>query len=94
MELRFVWNIEKARTNLRKHEVSFEEATTVFRDPLEIMSPDIQHSLEEARWTSIGMSVRHRLLVVFYIQHGATIRIISARLPTIPERTKYEEGQS
>lgn len=85
--------MEKARTNLSKHEVSFEEATSVFRDPLEIMSPDVQHSIEEARWTSIGMSEGHRLLVVFYTQHGATIRIISARLPTIQERTKYEEGQ-
>ena len=94
MALRFEWDADKARANLAKHGVSFEEATTVFQDPLEVMSRDLQHSAHEERWGSIGMSLGHRLLAVFYIQHGATIRIVSARLPTIQERKAYEEAES
>jgi uncharacterized protein len=92
--LLFEWDANKAKDNITRHRVSFEEAATVFRDPLELMSPDTQHSVTEERWISIGMSDAYRLLVVFYTQHGATIRIISARLPTIQERKAYEEGEA
>lgn len=93
MELRFEWDQDKAHANVEKHGVRFEEACTVFRDPLELMTPDLPHSIDEERWFSIARSEEQRLLVGFYIQHGATIRIISARLPTSRERRKYEEAE-
>jgi len=90
--LRFEWDSEKASDNLSKHGVSFEEAATVFRDPLSATGPDPDHSVGEERFVTFGVSTNGRLLVVGHIEHGDIIRIITAR-PAIPgERKLYEEG--
>jgi len=90
--LRFEWDPEKASDNLSKHGVSFEEAATVFRDPLSATGPDPDHSAGEERFVTFGVSTNGRLLVVGHIEHGDIIRIITAR-PAIPgERKLYEEG--
>jgi uncharacterized DUF497 family protein len=86
------WNPEKARSNLRKHGVSFEEAAWVFRDVLSVTISDPLHSAEESRFVTIGRSARHRILVVVNSEVGETIRVISARLATRRERREYEEG--
>ena len=90
--MRFEWDPEKASDNLSKHGVSFEEAATVFRDPLSATGPDPDHSAGEERFVTFGVSTNGRLLVVGHIEHGDIIRIITAR-PAIPgERKLYEEG--
>jgi uncharacterized DUF497 family protein len=90
--LRFEWDSGKASENLSKHGVSFEEAATVFRDPLSATGPDPDHSVGEERFVTFGVSTNGRLLVVGHIEHGDIIRIITAR-PAIPgERKLYEEG--
>ena len=76
--------------NQKKHDISFEEAATIFTDPLELMIDDPEHSDNEHRFISIGESFRRRLLVVSYAERGDTIRIISARKPTTRERRTYE----
>jgi uncharacterized protein len=85
------WDESKNLLNQKKHGVSFEEAATVFADPLEIMIDDPDHALEEQRFISIGKSFRWRLLVVSYTERDDRIRIISARKPTRYERRGYEE---
>ncbi|RMF86008.1 MAG: BrnT family toxin [Nitrospinota bacterium] len=92
MGLTFAWDEKKAAENWRKHRVSFEEAATVFGDPLSLTIPDPLHSVGEERFVIIGRSYRHRTLVVVHIERGDTIRIISARLATRRERRTYEEG--
>jgi uncharacterized DUF497 family protein len=93
MSLQFEWDKRKATTNLRKHSVSFDEATTVFDDPLASIFDDEDHSAEEAREIIIGHSVLHRLLVVCYIERKEdVIRIFSARAATKREQTDYEEN--
>ncbi len=90
--MRFEWDSGKASENLSKHGVSFEEAATVFRDPLSATGPDPDHSVGEERFVTFGVSTNGRLLVVGHIEHGDIIRIITAR-PAIPgERKLYEEG--
>ena len=89
----FDWDPEKARKNLAKHGVSFEEAMTVFLDPLAGTTPDPVHSDEEERWYTVGMSGRGRLAVVWHAERGDNVRIIGARLPRPTERRRYEEGQ-
>lgn len=91
MALNFEWDAEKASANLRKHGVTFEEATTVFGDPLSITIPDPDHSELETRFIDLGRSHHGRLLVVAYAERGETIRIISARQATRGEKSKYEE---
>lgn len=91
MALEFEWDEAKAERNLKDHEVSFDEATTVFRDTLSITTADPDHSESENRFIDIGMSHLGRLLVVSYTDHQDRIRIISARLPTRAERKSYEE---
>ena len=86
------WSPEKARSNLRKHGVTFEEAASVFQDVLSVTISDPLHSTEESRFVTIGRSNRDRTLVVVHSDLGETIRIISARLATRHERRKYEEG--
>jgi len=86
------WDEEKARDNLNKHGVSFEEAATVFGDPLSLTIDDPLHSVEESRFVIIGRSIRQRLLVVVHTERGDQIRIISARPSTRRERRSYEEG--
>lgn len=85
------WDEEKNRINQRDHRVSFEEAATIFGDPLEITIDDPDHSRFESRFISIGESSNGRLLVVAYTERGDTIRLISARKPTRRERKIYEE---
>lgn len=90
--MEFEWDRRKAERNLRKHGVSFEEAVSVFTDPEELMIDDPDHSLEEERFVSVGMSVLGRLLVVGYTERGSKIRLIFARRATMPERFDYEEA--
>lgn len=92
MGLEFEWDAAKARKNADKHGVSFEEASSVFRDPLALSIPDPLHSEEEDRFITLGESHRRRLLVVVSTDRGDTIRIISARVATRRERKDYEEG--
>ncbi len=93
--LSFEWDFDKAQANLKKHKVSFEEAATVFEDPLaEIYSDDV-HSLDETRELILGHSNQNRLVFVSYTERGRDrVRIISARLPTKRERRFYEESQN
>jgi uncharacterized DUF497 family protein len=91
MALEFEWDPAKAEANLKDHGVSFDEATTVFRDTLSITITDPDHSDSEDRFIDIGMSHRMQLLVVSYTERQDKIRIISARQPTRAERKSYEE---
>ncbi len=94
MALTFEWDEDKARANLKKHRVSFEEATSVFSDPLGMALPDDDHSVEELREIVIGHSIRKRVLLVSYTERGRhRVRIISARIATRHERKDYEENQ-
>jgi len=88
--MKFTWDPEKEKENQRKHGVSFEEATTVFSDPLAgtILDPD--HSIEESRFLTIGHSSNNRLIVVSHTEEGDNFRIISAREATTHERKSYE----
>ena len=88
----FEWNPEKAVSNFAKHNVSFEEASTVFGDPLSETFDDPDHSFEEQRFIIIGHSENGRLLFVSHTDDGKTVRIISAREVTSAERNQYEEG--
>jgi len=90
--VRFEWDHPKAARNLRQHGVSFEEAATVFRDPLSVMGADPDHSVDEERFVTFGVSAAGRYLVVATTDRGDTIRIISARPMTAGERAIYEEG--
>lgn len=92
MKRNFEWDEEKARKNLQKHGVSFEEAETVFDDPLAITKGDPRHSFDEERLINIGASVKNRVLVVVYTERGENVRIINSRKATANERMKYEEG--
>jgi uncharacterized protein len=92
MAFRFHWDPAKARANLREHGVSFEEAATVFGDPLSLTIVDSAHSSPaEARYLILGQSTSARLLVVAHTESGDDIRLISARLATRRERRDYEE---
>jgi hypothetical protein len=87
----FDWDPEKAESNLRKHGVSFEEASTVFGDPLALLMTDPDHSAKEERYILLGMSLRQRLMVMTFAERPPMTRIISARMATRTERRKYEE---
>jgi uncharacterized protein len=82
---------DKAASNLSNHSVSFDEAITVFDDPLSSTLDDDQHSLDERRFITVGMSTRHRILFVVYTESTSAIRLIGARLATTAERRQYEE---
>jgi uncharacterized protein len=86
-----VWDPAKARVNKEKHGIEFEEAATIFRDPLLLIMPDPEHSQEEERWIALGRSVRQLLLVVVHTEDERTIRIISARRAAPRERRQYEQ---
>ena len=88
----YEWDPEKAKRNLREHGVSFEEAATVFLDPLAMTYPDPDHSNEEDREITIGYSTNQRLLFVSHVQRRNRTRIISAREVTRRERKQHEEG--
>ena len=89
--MQFEWNTEKAKANLKNHKVSFDEAETVFDDPLFVIFADPDHSFEENRFIIMGESNQNRLLVVSYTECPPATRLISAREATRPERKKYEE---
>ena len=90
--MRFVWDSAKAAANLKKHSVSFEEASTALFDPLAATGADPDQSVGESRWITFGVSGAGRLLVVAHSDEGDIIRIISAREATRSERKLYEEG--
>lgn len=90
--IEFEWNPDKAALNLEKHGVSFQEAATVFNDPLSVTFPDPDHSIGESRYIIIGVSQLGRLLVIAHTDRGEKVRIISARQVTSQERRFYEEG--
>ncbi len=91
MSLTFEWHEDKAKENLRKHKVSFEEAKTVFNDSLSITIVDPEHSADEVRYIDIGLSAKGQVLVVVYTERGSNIRIISCRKATKSERRIYEQ---
>lgn len=93
----FDWDDSKAAANLQKHSVEFAEAMTVLADPLSLTRFDDEHSEDEERWITLGMSIKSRLLVVVhtFVETGpnaALIRVISARLATRNERVQYEDN--
>ena len=88
--MKFEWNREKAESNQKKHKVSFDEAQTVFDDPLFVVAADPDHSVEENRFIIMGESKQQRLLVVSYTERPLAKRLISARKATRLERKKYE----
>lgn len=88
----FEWDPKKAELSLRKHGVEFDEASTVFGDPLALLMPDPDHSVGEMRYILLGMSSQQRLLVVAFAERPPRTRLISARRATKQERRKYEEG--
>jgi len=90
--MRFAWDEKKAASNLVKHGISFEEAQTVFGDPLSDTFPDPDHSLEEHRFIITGSAESGKILVVAHTDEGELVRIISAREATHGERKSYEEN--
>ncbi len=90
--MKFEWDPNKADGNVSKHGVSFDEAATVFDDPLYLDFFDPDHSYSEHRYIIIGASSNNRLLIVSYIERGERVRLISAREATPRERKDYEEG--
>ena len=88
----YEWHAAKAKANLQKHGVSFDDAATVFLDPLALTYPDPYHSGEEEREITIGRTAGHRVVFVSHCQRGNRLRIISARRATRSERSQYEEG--
>ena len=97
MEILFEWDASKARSNFQKHDIHFDEAKTIFNDPLLLTYPDDIHSDEEERFISIGYSYRNRILLVVHTEHqeiadGFIVRIISCRRATNTECRFYEEA--
>ncbi len=92
--LRFEWDAPKEAANRAKHKVSFEEASTVFGDPLGRITDDPRHSEDEERFVLLGQSEKRRLLVVMFTERGEAIHLISARKATRRERRGYEESES
>ncbi|GAB6162196.1 BrnT family toxin [Desulfothermus naphthae] len=96
MRYYFEWNPQKAKTNLKKHKVSFERACTVFKDPNALSIYDEEHSEKEDRWITLGMDINGTLLVVVHTfeqldENTCKIRIISARKATKKETKQYNE---
>ena len=87
----FEWDREKAAANLEKHDVSFEEASTAFGDPLSVSIGDPGHSRDEERFLLLGLTFTGRLVVVSHTDRGERIRLISARLASRRERRVYEQ---
>jgi uncharacterized DUF497 family protein len=92
MSLEFEWDEDKAASNEKKHRISFEEAATVFADPLAAIFHDEVHSDQEQREIIVGHSAKNRLLLVSFTERAQAIRIISARQATKKERRDYEEN--
>jgi uncharacterized protein len=87
--LRFSWDAKKA-----EHRVSFQEALTVFADPLALIFADEEHSSDETREIIVGYTSKRRLVMVYFTERGQTLRIFSARRATRRERREYEEARS
>ena len=95
MSVKFEWDDGKAKANLRKHQVGFDEACTVFGDPLAKIFSDEEHSGAEIREIIVGNSGLSRLLLVSFTERDRdVVRIISARVATRNERKTYEENQA
>jgi hypothetical protein len=92
MKLEFEWDEAKARENLKKHKVSFDEGKTIFNAPFLLTFPDINTSDAEERYVNIGLSIRDRVLVLIHTERQGRIRIISCRKASARERRHYEEG--
>jgi len=97
MQYNFEWDPVKAKSNIKKHRISFEEASEVFLDPLQLSMPDVDHSEQEERWITLGNTKAHKLRLVVhtfiaYHQDQVTVRIISARPATRHEQTQYEDS--
>jgi uncharacterized protein len=90
--IKIVWSEKKNRQNIRKHKVDFNEAKSIFDDPLQISINDPDHSFDEYRFITIGMIENNRLVIVAHTFRDDKIRIITARKPTRGERKNYEEG--
>ncbi len=90
--LKFEWHPVKAASNLKKHRVSFEEASSIFNDKMRVEVPDQWHSDDEQRYLGIGRSTKGRILSIYYTFRTERIRIISARLAIRWERDEYETG--
>ncbi len=90
--MQYEWDSNKASANLSKHGVSFEEAKTVFNDPLYVDFYDPDHSYSEHRYILVGESAQGRLLFIAYMEHDKIIRLISAREATSSERKAYEQS--
>ena len=88
--MQFEWDKHKAKSNLKKHKISFDEAATVFFDSLSATFNDYDHSFEERRFITAGYSYDNRLVIVSHADKGNKIRIISARLATKNERKRHE----
>ena len=91
--MQFEWDAEKAQRNLAKHGVSFDEAATVFGDPLAVTIHDPNHSHQEPRFLTTGLSNRGRLIIVAHTDREERVRIINAREATASERSQYESGE-
>jgi uncharacterized protein len=91
--MQFEWNPDKANSNLKKHGVSFNEASTVFTDLLSVTFPDPDHSFGEERYVIIGLSSANRILIVPHTDRSDSVRIISAREANRNERRFYEDGE-
>jgi uncharacterized DUF497 family protein len=93
MSLEFEWDEDKARQNIEKHGISFEEAATIFGDPLSLTIDDPQHSRGEIRLVTVGETVTRRVVVVVHTERGDSLRIITTREATRHERRTYESGR-
>ena len=90
--IKILWSERKNRQNIKKHGVDFSEAKTIFDDPLQISKNDPDHSFDERRFITIGVSRQNRLLIMAHTFDNDKIRIITARKPTLGERRDYEKG--
>ena len=90
--MKFEWDPKKATANVKNHGVTFQQAATIFGDPLAITFDDPDHSMSENRYITFGLSLQKRLIVVSHTECGDRTRIINARLMDRKERRIYEEG--
>ncbi len=88
----FLWDLLKAKANYQKHKVSFEEAQSVFLDPLAVTLDDLVHSQQERREIIVGHSDQGKLLFVCFAEYSEIVRLISAREATRQERKNYEDN--
>jgi uncharacterized DUF497 family protein len=90
--MEFEWDNKKAERNAKKHDVTFQEAASIFGDPLAVTFADPDHSIKEERCITFGLSLKQRLIVVSHMERRGRTRIISARLMDSRERKIYEDG--